>query len=86
MGAETLDKLKAMVHSIYVDGNPVEEDMAGLLEAMWQDAEDGNISSNYDKTVLNHITIELVSGNNHWLTVNLGSEYTLAWLTENGFN
>ena len=86
MGAESLDKLKAMARSIYVDGNPVEEDMVGLLEAMWQDAEDGNISSNYDKTVLNHITIELATGNNHWLTVNLGSEYTLAWLTENGFN
>ena len=86
MGAETLDQLKAMVRSLYVDGEPVETDMAGLLEAMWKDAENGDISSSYDKTVLNHITIELVTGNNHWLTVSLDSENTLAWLRENGFN
>lgn len=67
------------------------ENPIGLVDALWQDAENGNLPQRWefysveDKTYVDYLTIHLNSGKMIGIQLSLSAENTLDWLEENGY-
>lgn len=67
------------------------EDPTGLVDALWQDAENGNLPQRWefysveDKTYVDYLTFHLSNGNTIGIQLSLSAENTLTWLKENGY-